>query len=139
MALMMAAVGAANQSAVTGDAGKAKPATESLFRLVDRKSNIDSASPDGAQPGGCAGRVQLQGVSFSYPSRPGVLILRSFSLDIPAGQMAALVGESGSGKSTVVQLCLRFYDPDTGAVLLDGTDMRDLNLKWLRTQVRAPS
>ena len=58
-----------------------------------------------------------------------------FSLTVPAGRTVALVGESGSGKSTVVALVERFYDPLAGAVLLDGVDLRQLNLKWLRSQV----
>lgn len=66
---------------------------------------------------------------------PQVTVFRSFSLDIPAGRTVALVGESGSGKSTVVSLIQRFYDPVSGRVLLDGWDLRDLNVHWLRAQI----
>ena len=62
-------------------------------------------------------------------------MFRSFTLDVPAGKTVALVGESGSGKSTVISLILRFYDPLGGQVLLDGHDLRDLNLHWLRSQI----
>ena len=64
-----------------------------------------------------------------------VAVLQQFSLVIPAGRMVALVGESGSGKSSVVSLLQRFYDPQGGAVLLDGRDMRTLQLRWLRSQM----
>ena len=68
-------------------------------------------------------------------SRPDVVIFKSFCLTVPAGHTMALVGESGSGKSTVVGLIERFYDPLAGAVLLDGVDIRQYNLRWLRKQV----
>ena len=70
------------------------------------------------------------------PTRPGTRVLSGFDLSVPAGRTVALVGESGSGKSTVVALVERFYDPLEGAVLLDGVDLRSLNLRWLRSQVR---
>lgn len=62
-------------------------------------------------------------------------VFNNFSLMIPAGKTVALVGSSGSGKSTAVQLIERFYDPDSGVVLLDGIDLRQLNLHWLRSNV----
>ncbi len=86
-------------------------------------------------PGPVLGEIQLQHVDFAYPSRPEILIFRDFSLHVPAGKTVALVGSSGSGKSTVVQLIERFYDPQAGAVLLDGRDLRTLPLRWLRNQV----
>ena len=57
------------------------------------------------------------------------------SLSVNVGQTVALVGASGCGKSTTIQLIQRFYDPDEGRVLLDGTDIKDLNIKWLRQQI----
>ena len=81
------------------------------------------------------GLVEFRNVSFSYPSRLDVPIFRDFSLTVPAGATVALVGESGSGKSTVVSLIERFYDPQAGAVLLDGADLRRLSLRWLRGRV----
>ena len=82
-----------------------------------------------------AGEVSLESVSFNYPSRPTIPILRDLSITFPAGKTAALVGASGSGKSTIISLVERFYDPLSGSVKLDGVDVKDLNLKWLRRQI----
>lgn len=81
------------------------------------------------------GCIQFKNVSFSYPSRPDVAIFKNLCLDIPSGKIVALVGGSGSGKSTVVSLIERFYEPLSGAILLDGHDLRELDLKWLRQQI----
>ena len=72
---------------------------------------------------------------FEYPSRPGVKVLQGMSLTVKPGQTVALVGPSGCGKSTVVSLIERFYDPLSGSLSLDGTELRDLNIGWLRSQV----
>ena len=81
------------------------------------------------------GEIELKNVNFSYPSRPDVPIVKNLSLRFPAGKTAALVGASGSGKSTVISLVERFYDPLSGSVALDGTDLKNLNVKWLRSQI----
>ncbi|KAK4480799.1 hypothetical protein RD792_011650 [Penstemon davidsonii] len=79
--------------------------------------------------------VEFKKVSFAYPSRPNVTVLKDFSLKIKGGTMVALVGGSGSGKSTVIWMVQRFYDPIKGRVLMGGVDLRDLDLKWLRRQI----
>lgn len=81
------------------------------------------------------GHIQFNNVSFSYPSRPEVTIFDKLSLDIPAGKIVALVGGSGSGKSTVISLIERFYEPLLGEILLDGTNIKELDIKWLRQQI----
>ena len=81
------------------------------------------------------GELVLDDVKFSYPSRLDVPVLKGLSLTFQAGKTAALVGASGSGKSTIISLVERFYDPVSGAVKLDGADLKDLNLKWLRSQI----
>ncbi|GFR42553.1 hypothetical protein Agub_g3460 [Astrephomene gubernaculifera] len=86
-------------------------------------------------PSTVSGEIELRGVDFAYPARPDVLLFSNFNLHVPAGKTVALVGSSGSGKSTVVQLIERFYDPLAGCVMLDGVDLRQLPLKWLRKQV----
>jgi ATP-binding cassette subfamily B (MDR/TAP) protein 1 len=134
-ALLMSAVGVSQVSALTGDVSIARPAAQALFKLLDRKPAIDSADPGGLQPKDCVGQLELVDVAFTYPTRPGVPVFQRLSLQVPAGRTLALVGESGSGKSTVIQLLLRFYDPDAGSVHLDSTDLRQLNLSWLRRQL----
>ncbi|KAI3955480.1 hypothetical protein MKW92_006772 [Papaver armeniacum] len=81
------------------------------------------------------GRIEFDKVNFSYPLRPQVTILQNFSLKVEQGLKIALVGPSGAGKSSVLALLLRFYDPREGRVLIDGTDIRDFNLRWLRSQI----
>ena len=79
--------------------------------------------------------MNLKSVHFSYPSRPDVKVLQGMSVNVQPGQTLALVGPSGCGKSTVVSLVERFYDPALGSLALEDADLRDLNLKWLRTQI----
>merc|ERR1719440_2525054 len=81
------------------------------------------------------GEIELKNVRFAYPSAPEHLVCNGYSLHIPAGQTVALCGPSGSGKSTIIQLIERFYDPQEGAVLLDGVDIKTLNVRWLRSQL----
>ncbi|KAA8540222.1 hypothetical protein F0562_024215 [Nyssa sinensis] len=79
--------------------------------------------------------VEFKMVTFSYPSRPEVMVLRNFCLKVKGGSMVALVGGSGSGKSTVIWMIQRFYDPNQGKVLMGGMDLTELNVKWLRHQI----
>ncbi|KAG1834056.1 hypothetical protein DFJ58DRAFT_869178 [Suillus subalutaceus] len=101
-------------------------AAAKLFATIERVPDIDSANPGGLKP---------PRSSFSYPSRSDVPILKGINITFPAGKTTALVGASGSGKSTIVSLTERFYDPLSGSVMLDGTDLRELNIKWLRSQI----
>lgn len=78
------------------------------------------------------GRIDIHNVDFAYPRRPDTLVLRSFCLEVKAGQSVGLVGKSGCGKSTVIGLIQRFYDADKGTVKVDGVDIRELNLQWYR-------
>ncbi|CAH1442407.1 unnamed protein product [Lactuca virosa] len=77
----------------------------------------------------------LKGVSFVYPSRPNVPILNSPNLAIPSQRTSALAGASGAGKSTIFALLERFYDPNEGLIMVDGEDIRTLQVKWLRSQM----
>ncbi|CAG8680719.1 40345_t:CDS:2 [Gigaspora margarita] len=106
-----------------------------IFEAIDRVPSIDVASDAGAKFENVEGRIQLKNINFVYPARPEVKILNGVSLDIEAGTTVALVGSSGSGKSTIVSLVLRFYDPVSGEVLLDGHNIKSLNLTWLRRQI----
>ncbi|TFK23400.1 multidrug resistance protein 1 [Coprinopsis marcescibilis] len=113
----------------------AQGAAAKLYRTIDSVPDIDSANDGGLKPEKVAGEIKLENIDFSYPSRPTVQVVKNLSLTFKAGKTAALVGASGSGKSTVVSLVERFYDPTSGLVRLDGVDIKDLNLKWLRSQI----
>ena len=80
------------------------------------------------------GKLELMDVDFAYPTRLERKICDNYSLTVEPGQTIALVGHSGSGKSTIMNLLLRFYDPQRGQVLFDGKDVKKLNLTWLRRQ-----
>lgn len=135
-AISMSAVGIISQSrSLAPDVTKAKSATASVFAIIDRKSMIDSSDDSGVILEVVKGAITFQHVSFSYPSRPDVQVLQDFCLAIHSGKTVALVGESGSGKSTVISLLQRFYDPDSGCILLDGVDIQKLQVRWLRKQI----
>ncbi|PTB65262.1 P-loop containing nucleoside triphosphate hydrolase protein [Trichoderma citrinoviride] len=107
-----------------------------LFELIDRKSEINPFDESGEKPSEVTGHVELENVTFAYPSRPGVTVLDNFSLTVPAGKVTALVGQSGSGKSTIVGLIERWYNCRSGVIKLDGKPIDQLNLNWLRKNVR---
>ena len=113
----------------------ARGAAAKLYETIDRVPQIDSSNEGGLKPTECIGEITLENVRFNYPSRPDVPILKGLSINFPAGKTAALVGASGSGKSTIISLVERFYDPLGGVVRFDGHDVKDLNVKWLRSQV----
>lgn len=115
--------------------GKATAAGANLFQTIDRVPSIDSASLDGKKLDPLLGNISFENVVFRYPSRMEVPVLKGFTFDFPAGQTVALVGASGAGKSSVVGLVERFYDPISGVVKMDGQDIKDLNLKWMRRQI----
>lgn len=77
----------------------------------------------------------MENIHFSYPSRPTVEVAKGLSITFHAGKTTALVGASGSGKSTIVSLIERFYDPSSGSIKLDGHNLKNLNIKWLRSQI----
>ncbi|KAL5537680.1 hypothetical protein UlMin_045273 [Ulmus minor] len=134
-ALTTAAMGISQSSSFAPDSSKAKIAAASIFSIIDRKSKIDPSSESGETIENVKGEIQLRHVSFKYPSRPDIQIFRDLSLTIHSGKTVALVGESGSGKSTVIALLQRFYDPDSGHISLDGVELKNLKLKWLRQQM----
>ena len=114
---------------------QARGAGTKLFPTIDRVPSIDSASEEGAKPSKVTGEIVFENVDFNYPARLDVQVFKSINLTFPAGRTTALVGASGSGKSTAISLAERFYDTLAGSVRLDGMDIRDLNLKWLRSQI----
>ncbi|KAL0460938.1 UNVERIFIED_CONTAM: ABC transporter B family member 11 [Sesamum latifolium] len=106
-----------------------------LFQTIYRKPDIDPYNTDGRVLNNINGDVELRDVHFSYPSRPDERIFNGFSLKVPSGTTLALVGESGSGKSTVVNLVERFYDPQAGEVLIDGINVKEFQLRWIRGKI----
>lgn len=83
----------------------------------------------------CFGQIDISGLTFSYPARPGQAVLKKVSLEFPAGRLTFVIGRSGSGKSTIGQLLMRYYKIDEGSVKLDGRSIADTNLEWLRENV----
>ncbi|XP_064599295.1 ATP-dependent translocase ABCB1-like isoform X2 [Liolophura sinensis] len=113
----------------------AKGAAATLLEIIDNKPSIDSSSPEGDRPRDVTGTIDFVGVNFAYPTRKKVQVLKNFNLSIKPGQTVALVGSSGCGKSTCVNLILRFYDPVSGSIYLDGHSLQDLNVAWLRRKI----
>lgn len=123
---IMVAGGVAALSEIWGELQRAAGATERLVELLNTEDSVkDPASPR-ALPGRAEGRIEFDEVTFSYPARPGQTALHGISVTIQPGETVALVGPSGAGKSTIMQLLLRFYDPTSGVIRLDGTDLRDM-------------
>jgi len=121
-------------SEVLGELQRAAGATERLIELLEEKPGIVAPGEPAAPPQQVRS-LEFDAVSFAYPSRPGTLALEKFALRVVQGERVALVGPSGAGKSTVFALLLRFYDPQQGAVRIDGIDVRGMDPIALRRLV----
>lgn len=117
------------------DTSRAAMAIPAVFHIINRRPLIDK------DQGKCRKterskplNIEFKRVTFAYPSRPKVIVLRDFSFKVKGGSMVALVGGSGSGKSTVIWLIQRFYDPIQGKVMMGGFDLMEIDDKWLRRQ-----
>ncbi|KAE9449262.1 hypothetical protein C3L33_18834, partial [Rhododendron williamsianum] len=106
-----------------------------LMKMIRQRPTIIQDPSNGKCLAEFSGKIEFEDVTFSYPSRPDVIILRDFTISFPAGKTTAVVGGSGSGKSTIVSLIERFYDPNQGQILLDNVDIKTLQLRWLRDQI----
>ncbi|KAG2325702.1 hypothetical protein Bca4012_040197 [Brassica carinata] len=104
-----------------------------LFEMITPPSSV--ANQEGAVLASVQGNIEFRNVYFSYLSRPEIPILSGFYLTVPAKKAVALVGRNGSGKSSIIPLMERFYDPTLGEVLLDGENIKNLKLEWLRSQI----
>jgi ATP-binding cassette subfamily B (MDR/TAP) protein 1 len=127
---------AINLSQLTPSAQKiaeGRKAAARIFSVIDRTPAIESP-PNAVIPAEFRGVFKFEQVSFAYPKDKSKKVLSDFNVEIRC-RSSALVGDSGCGKSTVFQLLMRFYDPDSGRITLDGTDLKLLSLDWLRAQI----
>ncbi|MGB8273857.1 MAG: ABC transporter transmembrane domain-containing protein [Alphaproteobacteria bacterium] len=131
--LVAGAVGSLSE--FVGDLQRAAGASERLADLLATRSAVTSPANPVPMPSPPRGAVSFKDVVFSYPTRPGQPALEGFSLEAASGQTVALVGPSGAGKTTVFQLLLRFYDPQAGAITLDGVDLRRASLRDIRARI----
>eukprot|EP00794_Sanderia_malayensis_P011087 gene11087-12255_t len=105
-----------------------------VYNLMEQGSSIDPMSEVGIKPD-ITGNIEFHNVDFTYPSRLNNKILTNFNVTIDSGATVALVGESGCGKSTIVKLVQRFYDATAGSVFLDGINLKEINVPWLRQHI----
>lgn len=111
-------------------------AARRVFQMIYRESPIDSMSSNGTTPDLVEGNIEMHGIKHIYPSRPGSVVANNLSILFPAGKTTAVVGPSGSGKSSITKLIMRFYEPIQGRITLDGHDIEEVNIQWLRRQIR---
>ena len=136
--LLYAMIGAGSVTALTEVWAEVQRASGGMGRigeLLDERTRLAVAASPVVLPVPVRGRLALRDVRFHYPTRPDLPALEGFSLDVAPGETVALVGPSGAGKSTVFQLLLRFHDPESGALSLDGVDLRDVDPAQVRAQI----
>jgi ATP-binding cassette subfamily B (MDR/TAP) protein 1 len=131
--MLFAVLGASMALAEVQNFFKAAAAAHEVQLVVERRPAIPCKG--GLTPEGIHGDIEFKNIVFEYPSRPNVIVMKHFNLSIRSGQHIALVGESGCGKSTITGLIERFYDPKEGQVLIDGRDIRELDVQWLHRNI----
>jgi ATP-binding cassette subfamily B protein len=131
--LVAGAAGAVSE--MVGDLQRAAGATERLMELLVIEPAIRAPANPQPLPSPSRGEVRFERVTFRYPSRPDTPALSEFSLSVSRGEKVALVGPSGAGKSTVFQLLLRYYDPSSGSIMLDGVELRNADPRELRSRI----
>lgn len=127
--------GAASLSEIHGDILRAAGAVERIFEFLTLKSSLKITTSPQPLSSPHQGRIEFQKVSFAYPSRPEIKVLKNISFEVTRGETVALVGPSGVGKTTIFNLLLRFYDPFEGTIYLDGVPIDKLSLHVLRQQI----
>jgi ATP-binding cassette subfamily B protein len=130
-----AASGLGQLSEVWGEVSAASGAAERLFEILRVKSQITAPASPRALPAPPRGDVSFEDIRFAYPARPDVLAIDGVSLSVRAGERVAIVGPSGAGKSTLFHLLLRFYDPASGAIALDGVPIKSADPRELRARI----
>lgn len=129
---VMVAGSAASLSEIWGELQRASGATERLVELLRVTDPIADPANPAPLPSPLLGRIRFDRVTFRYPARPDTLALDDATFEIGAGETVALVGPSGAGKTTVFQLLMRFYEPETGRITIDGQDIATLSREDLR-------
>jgi ATP-binding cassette subfamily B protein len=132
---IFAAAAAAGLSEMWGEVQRAAGAMERLIELLDAKPAIVAPPNPEPLPEQSHGTISLESVSFCYPSRPDTFAIKDFTLDVESGETLAIVGPSGAGKSTLFQLLLRFYDPESGCIRVDGVDVRRADPEAVRSRI----
>lgn len=132
---IFASAAAAGLSEMWGEVQRAAGATERLVELLDAEPAIAAPADPVPLPERSGGLISLDHVSFNYPSRPDVKAIDDVTLDVSGGETLAIVGPSGAGKSTLFQLLLRFYDPASGRILVDGVDISQAAPEAVRRRI----
>lgn len=118
-----------------GIMGEAKAAFQRIMEIIETKSDIDIFQTSDQELGVFEGSISFENIFFKYPQRPESTVLNGLDLELPIGKTIAICGASGSGKSTIVSLLERFYSPISGRIKIDGKDIAELNVVWLRNQM----
>ncbi|ANB33026.1 ATP-binding cassette subfamily B protein [Rhodovulum sulfidophilum] len=132
---VMVAGAVAAMTEIWGELQRAAGATERLVELLTAQDSVTDPERPAPLPEPARGEIRFEDVRFSYPTRPDSPALNGIDLTVRAGETVALVGPSGAGKTTVMQMILRFYDPQQGRVLFDGADLRSLGREAFRNRL----
>ena len=129
---VMVAGAVAALSEIWGELQRAAGATERLVELLNARDTVDDPAQPVKMPDVVAGAIAFENVNFRYPSRPETAALRGVTFTVKPGETVALVGPSGAGKTTIFQLLMRFFDPESGQITLDGVDLKSLRREDFR-------
>lgn len=130
--LMIVAIGVGSLGSLWGDFAAGIGASERIFEILEKES-LERTS--GVRPDNVRGKIEFKNVSFRYPTRKDIEVIRNLSFNIEPGQKIAFVGSSGAGKSTVASLIPGFYPTDSGTISIDGQEISSLDVAWLRAQI----
>jgi len=123
---IMVAGGVAALSEIWGELQRAAGATERLVELLSIEDTVQDPSAPRTLSTPVSGAITFDAVTFHYPQRPNTVALDDVAFQVAAGETVAIVGPSGAGKSTIIQMLLRFYDPEAGGITIDGVNLRDM-------------